>query len=82
MLNKSHAAAYAVVSYETAYLMHYPVEFMAALMSSVMGESEPRHIVRCYQELQRAESKCAALSKSQGIAEEVYSQMARSDLDY
>lgn len=41
--NKSHAAAYAVVSYETAYLkVHYPVEFMAALMSSVMGE--PRHI--------------------------------------
>ena len=41
--NKSHAAAYAVVSYETAYLKaHYPVEFMAALMSSVMGE--PRHI--------------------------------------
>ena len=41
--NKSHAAAYAVISYETAYLKaHYPVEFMAALMSSVMGE--PRHI--------------------------------------
>jgi len=36
--NKSHAAAYAVVSYETAYLKcYYPVEFMAALMTSVMG---------------------------------------------
>lgn len=35
--NKSHAAAYAVVSYQTAYLKHYyPVEFMAALMTSVM----------------------------------------------
>ena len=35
--NKSHAAAYAVVSYQTAYLKYYyPKEFMAALMSSVM----------------------------------------------
>ncbi len=35
--NKSHAAAYAVVSYQTAWLKtHYPVEFMAALLSSVM----------------------------------------------
>lgn len=37
--NKSHAAAYAVVAYETAYLKaYYPVEFMAALMTSVMGD--------------------------------------------
>ena len=37
--NKSHAAAYAVVAYETAYLKrHYPVEFMAALLSSVSGD--------------------------------------------
>ena len=35
--NKSHAAAYAVVSYQTAYLKHYyPVEFMAATMTSVI----------------------------------------------
>ena len=35
--NKSHAAAYAVVSYQTAYLKYYyPREFMAALMTSVM----------------------------------------------
>lgn len=35
--NKSHAAAYAVVAYQTAYLKcHYPVEFMAALMTSFM----------------------------------------------
>ncbi len=35
--NKSHAAAYAVVAYQTAYLKYYyPVEYMAALMSSVM----------------------------------------------
>ena len=38
--NKSHAAAYAVIAYETAYLKtYYPVEFMAALMTSVMGDS-------------------------------------------
>lgn len=38
--NKSHAAAYAVLAYETAYLkVHYPVEFMAALMGSVIGDS-------------------------------------------
>ncbi len=35
--NKSHAAAYAVISYETAYLKcYYPVEYMAALMTSVI----------------------------------------------
>ena len=35
--NKSHAAAYAIVSYQTAYLKYYyPAEFMAALMTSVM----------------------------------------------
>lgn len=35
--NKSHAAAYAVVSYQTAYLKYYyPLEFMAVLMTSVM----------------------------------------------
>ncbi len=35
--NKSHAAAYAVVAYQTAWLKHYyPVEFMAALMTSVI----------------------------------------------
>ena len=41
--NKSHAAAYAVVSYQTAWLKYYyPVEFMAALMTSMIdnpGES-------------------------------------------
>ena len=39
--NKSHAAAYAVLAYETGYLKtHYPVEFMAALMTSVMGDTK------------------------------------------
>ncbi len=36
--NKSHAAAYAVISYRTAYLKaHYPCEYMSALMTSVLG---------------------------------------------
>lgn len=36
--NKSHATAYAMLSYRTAYLKcHYPKEYMAALLSSVMG---------------------------------------------
>ena len=36
--NKSHAAAYAVVGYQTAWLKHYyPVEFMAALLNSFLG---------------------------------------------
>jgi DNA polymerase-3 subunit alpha len=39
--NKSHSAAYALISYQTAYLKtHYPVEFMAALLSSEMGNTE------------------------------------------
>jgi len=39
--NRSHSAAYALVSYQTAYLKaHYPVEFMAALMSHEMEDSD------------------------------------------
>ena len=39
--NKSHAAAYAVISYQTAYLKaHYPAEFMAALMTSMAGDAK------------------------------------------
>ncbi|MEG2525340.1 MAG: DNA polymerase III subunit alpha, partial [Oscillospiraceae bacterium] len=39
--NKSHAAAYAVVSYRTAYLKcHYPVEYMAALLTSVLDNTD------------------------------------------
>lgn len=38
--NKSHAAAYAVVSYQTAYLKYYyPVEYMAALITSVISNA-------------------------------------------
>lgn len=39
--NKSHAAAYAVVAFQTAYLMHYyPTEFTAAMLNSVKGDNE------------------------------------------
>ncbi|MBP3816035.1 MAG: DNA polymerase III subunit alpha [Firmicutes bacterium] len=39
--NKSHAAAYAIVAFETGYLKkYYPLEFMAALMTSVIGKSD------------------------------------------
>ncbi|NDC37761.1 MAG: DNA polymerase III subunit alpha, partial [Proteobacteria bacterium] len=39
--NRSHSAAYAMVSFQTAYLKtHYPVEFMAALMSHEMEDSD------------------------------------------
>ncbi|MDO4312092.1 MAG: DNA polymerase III subunit alpha [Eubacteriales bacterium] len=50
--NKSHAAAYAVVSYQTAYLKYYyPVEFMAALMTSVIDNSSKvaEYIYSCRQ---------------------------------
>ncbi|MBQ2695707.1 MAG: DNA polymerase III subunit alpha [Clostridia bacterium] len=48
--NKSHAAAYAHVTYQTAYLKHfYPAEYMAALLSSVLGSPEKvaRYSVEC-----------------------------------
>src|SRR6185312_11672927 len=39
--NKSHAAAYALVSYQTAWLKtHYPAEFMAAVLSSDMDNTD------------------------------------------
>ena len=50
--NKSHAAAYAVVSYQTAYLKrYYPVEFMAALMTSVLDNTTKvsEYIMACRQ---------------------------------
>ena len=50
--NKSHAAAYAVVSYQTAYLKYYyPVEFMAALMTSVIDNASKvsAYILNCRQ---------------------------------
>ncbi|MDI6755475.1 MAG: DNA polymerase III subunit alpha [Thermodesulfobacteriota bacterium] len=48
--NKSHSAAYALIAYQTAYLKaHYPVEFMAALLSSEMGNADKilRYLSEC-----------------------------------
>ena len=39
--NKSHAAAYAIVAYRTAYLKaHYPMEYMAALLTSILDNTD------------------------------------------
>ena len=48
--NKSHSTAYALITYQTAYLKaHYPTEFMAAILSSEIGKSEKlaQYIDRC-----------------------------------
>jgi len=48
--NKSHSAAYALVSHQTAYLKtHYPIEFMTALLTSEMGNTDKilRYITEC-----------------------------------
>ncbi len=48
--NKSHSAAYAMIAFQTAYLKaHFPVEFMAALMSSEMGNADKilRYLSEC-----------------------------------
>lgn len=50
--NKSHSAAYALLAYQTAYLKaHYPVEFMTALLTSVMESKDrvPFYIEECRQ---------------------------------
>jgi DNA polymerase-3 subunit alpha len=50
--NKSHAAAYALIAYQTAYLKaNYPVEFLAALMTLDLGNTDKLHVFR--QELDR-----------------------------
>lgn len=39
--NKSHSVSYAFISYQTAYLKtHYPVEYMASLLTSIMGNND------------------------------------------
>jgi DNA polymerase-3 subunit alpha len=47
--NKSHSAAYALITYQTAYLKaHYPLDFMVALMTSKMGNSS--EVTKCIAE--------------------------------
>ena len=58
--NKSHSAAYALVAYQTAYLKtHYPVEFMAALLTS--ETSKPENVVKYIGE-------CREIGHSRGAA--------------
>ena len=48
--NKSHSAAYALIAYQTAFLKaHYPVEFMAALLTADMGDTDKviRYMTEC-----------------------------------
>ncbi len=48
--NKSHSAAYALIAYQTAYLKtHYPIEFMAALLTSEVQNADKimRYIAEC-----------------------------------
>jgi DNA polymerase III subunit alpha len=41
--NKSHSAAYALLAYHTAYLKtHHPIDFMAALLTSITGDTDRR----------------------------------------
>lgn len=50
VVHNSHAASYAIVAYQTAYLKaNFPVEFMAALLTSEMGNTDKivRHIEEC-----------------------------------
>ncbi len=49
--NKSHSAAYALITYQTAYLKaHYPLDFMIALMANKMGTST--EVAKCIAECQ------------------------------
>ena len=54
--NKSHSAAYALVTYQTAFLKaHYPVEFMSAVMSSDMGKTEK--LVKYFADIKKKDVK-------------------------
>lgn len=51
--NRSHAAAYAFITYQTAYLKaHYPTEFLCAVMLCV-GKKKKDHLIRCLTECKR-----------------------------
>jgi DNA polymerase-3 subunit alpha len=51
--NRSHAAAYAMISYQTAYLKtHYPTEYLCAVMLCV-GKDKKDHLIRCLTECKR-----------------------------
>lgn len=54
--NRSHSAAYAFVAYQTAYLKcHYPIEYLASLLTSVSGDQEKTQLY--IEEAQKTELK-------------------------
>ncbi|MEO1190163.1 MAG: DNA polymerase III subunit alpha [Pseudomonadota bacterium] len=74
--NKSHAAAYALVAYQTAYLKaQYPTEFMAASMTLDMGNTDKLNLFR--QELQRLGT--ALLPPDLNRSDAVFSVEAQAD---
>lgn len=76
--NKSHSAAYALITFQTAYLKtHYPAEFMAALLTS--EESNMDKIVRYIDEIKRLKIKILPPSINNSIHE--FSVVADSDGD-
>ena len=77
--NKSHSAAYAVVSYQTAYLKtYYPVEFMAALLSTEMRDQD--NVVRYIQSAR--EHKIAVLPPCVGLSDRDFSTVLGEDKKY
>ncbi len=75
--NKSHSAAYALIAYHTAWLKsHYPVEFMAALMNSFIGNSD--QIVKLINQCAQMEIKILPPDVNQsGMAFQVVDRMIR-----
>lgn len=77
--NKSHAAAYAVIAYQTAYLKaNYPVEFIAASMIYDMGASEKLSVL--YQEAKKM--NVAVLPPDINASEPLFSVEKTSDSTY
>ena len=65
--NRSHSAAYALVSFQTAYLKaHYPVEFMAALMNHEMDDSDK--ILKNLTECRKAKTQVLPPDVNESIA--------------
>jgi DNA polymerase-3 subunit alpha len=79
---KSHSTAYALISYQTAYLKaHYPVEFMAALLSSELANTDK--IVEYTEECRRMKVKVIPPHINQGLAEfSVVSVAGKAQIGY
>src|SRR5690606_18345301 len=74
--NKSHSAAYAIISFRTAYLKaHYPVEYMAALMTNAIG-GKVEHMVTYFAEAR--DSGIQILGPDVNASENEYTTRART----